>query len=308
MTYKRIHNQELSIIIEQTENNSCLLYDESKDIYNEIKNLLDKKFPNQFKFRIQEKVGIDFFIKKMIKNENFTFVKYGDGELLCMIGVDGKNCDDHPYSLELKKLLEISFVKLLRFYDDVFLADWEDNLVKTRSSYLNVNNLSPKFADYDSFLTIKENINDEKLLNFYKLLKQSDRKKILVGPKKLEPVIEMLNINHFVEVPIKNAFSEYKNISSLINDIGVQDDSIYILCCSMMSCLICSDLKEKNTNITILDVGSGLDPIFSIKTRPNQPDESECFRYFSSILPKNYRSKKTINALNQLNMSISNFK
>ena len=200
MTYKRIHNKELSIIIEQTENNSSLLYEESENIYNEIKNFLDKKFPNQFKFRIQEKVGIDFFIKKMIKNENFTFVKYGDGELLCMIGVDGKNCDDHPYSLELKKLLEISFVKLLRFYDDVFLADWEDNLVKTRSSYLNVNNLSPKFADYDSFLTIKENINDEKLLNFYKLLKQSDRKKILVGPKKLEPVIPSNTFARFLSI------------------------------------------------------------------------------------------------------------
>ena len=131
---------------------------------------------------------------------------------------------------------------------------------------------------------------------------------ILVGPKKLEPTIEMLDIDHFVEVPITNAFSEYKNISSLIDNIGVEDDSIYILCCSMMSCLICSDLKEKNKNITILDIGSGLDPIFSVKTRPNQPDESECLRYFSSILPKNYKSKKTINALKQLNMAISNFK
>ena len=30
-------------------------------------------------------------------NENFTFVKYGDGELICMIGGKGENCDCHPY-------------------------------------------------------------------------------------------------------------------------------------------------------------------------------------------------------------------
>ena len=43
------------------------------------------------------------------------------------------------------------------------------------------------------------------------------------------------------------------------------------LCCSMMSCLICSDLKEINNKITLLDIGSGFDPIFEKKTRPKQP-------------------------------------
>ena len=39
-----------------------------------------------------------------------------------MIGGTGKNCDDHPYSKKLGSLLEQSFVKLLRNYDDVYLA------------------------------------------------------------------------------------------------------------------------------------------------------------------------------------------
>ena len=42
----------------------------------------------------------------MLNNENFTFVKYGDGEILCMIGGKGKNCDHHPYSEKLRKELE----------------------------------------------------------------------------------------------------------------------------------------------------------------------------------------------------------
>ena len=53
--------------------------------------------------------------------------------------------------------------------DDVYLAEWVDNLVKTRESYLNANSLNPKFADYECFLTLDENMSDNKLLKFYKL-------------------------------------------------------------------------------------------------------------------------------------------
>ena len=97
-----------------------------------------------------------------------------------MIGGTGRNCDDHPYSEKLGKLLEKSFVKLLRNYDDVYLAEWVDNLVKTRESYVNVNSLNPKFADYECFLTLEENMHDDKLLKFYEILKNSKRKKFLL--------------------------------------------------------------------------------------------------------------------------------
>ena len=136
------------------------------------KDLIVEPITDELLIDSQEKVGIDFFTKKMLNNENFTFVKYGDGEILCMIGGKGKNCDQHPYSEKLKKELEKSFVKLLRFYDDVYLAEWVDNLVKTRESYINVNGLKPKFADYECFLTLKENLNDKKLL---KLIKQNNQ-------------------------------------------------------------------------------------------------------------------------------------
>ena len=56
------------------------------------------------------------------------------------------------------------------------------------------------------FSYIRRKFNDKKLLNFYKLIKNSKRKKIFVGPKKLKPVVEMLNIDNFVEVPISKCF------------------------------------------------------------------------------------------------------
>ncbi len=306
MTYTRMRNQELSIKIKPINSTSNILY-EPNFIFKDVKQYLEKKYPNELLIDSQEKVGIDFFTKKMLNNENFTFVKYGDGEILCMIGGKGENCDHHPYSEKLKKELEKSFVKLLRLYDDVYLAEWVDNLVKTRESYINVNGLKPKFADYECFLTLKENLNDKKLLNFYTLLKKTKRKKIFVGPKKLKKVTTMLGIDNFVEVPIINAFSDYDRVMDELVHIGVNDNNIYILCCSMMSCLICSDLKEINKKITLLDVGSGLDPIFGERTRPKQPSEEECFEYFRDLLPKNHNFEKKQKAVRVLNNSAPGF-
>ena len=65
--------------------------------------------------------------------------------------------------------------------------------------------------------------------------------------------------------------------------------------------LLCSDLKEINKKITLLDIGSGFDPIFSEKTRPKQPSAEKCFEYYKKILPSNYKFKKSSHAINSLN-------
>ena len=75
----------------------------------------------------------------------------------------------------------------------------------------------------------------------------------------------------------------------------------------MMSCLICSDLKEVNNKITLLDIGSGFDPIFAEKTRPKQPTAEKCFEYYKKILPSNYKFKKSSHAINSLNKILSTF-
>ena len=307
MTYTRVRNQQLSITFKPVSPSSDTLFSHSKELFKDIESFLKEKYPNEFYIKSQEKVGIDFFTKKLIYGENFTFVKYGDGEIICMIGGTGTNCDDHPYSEKLGKLLEKSFVKLLRNYDDVYLAEWVDNLVKTRESYVNVNNLKPKFADYECFLTLEENMHDDKLLKFYEILKNSKRKKVFVGPKKLKDVEGMLNIDKFIEVPLIDAFSKYDDVLKELINYGVDDDNIYILCCSMMSCLICSDLKDLNKKITLLDIGSGFDPIFSEKTRPKQPSAEKCFMYYKKVLPSDYKFKKTSHAVNSLNKMLTNF-
>ena len=150
---KKTFNQEINLKITSKNPNKNVLFNKSDEFINEIINAINKKHPDSFEFETTQKVGIDFFTKRMEKNENFSFVKYGDGEILCMIGAKGKNCDDHPYSKKLGKLLEESFVNLFRFHDDLYLADWTYNLRNIRDSYISINGLNPKFAEYECFLT-----------------------------------------------------------------------------------------------------------------------------------------------------------
>jgi len=286
----RIFDQEMKFSIKPNENNKQFFMQNDEFIKNKIIKLLKDEFKDDIEISSQMKFGIEYFTEKFINNENFTFVKYGDGELLCMLGAKGENCDFHPYTPKLGELLKESFGKLLAF-EDVYLADWKDNLIDVRDMFIKSNKLNPKFADYDCFLTVNENIKNNKLINFYKLLKDSKRKKIFIGPKHLFQVEEMLNIDKLVEVPSADAFSEYDRIAQELGN-DVENNNIYIFCCSMMSCVLCQDLKRINQNITLLDIGSGFDPIFSNKSRPKQPSRENCHRYYRCILPQNVIRKK----------------
>ena len=287
---QRTFDHEITLTLKPKNNSNELFFNHSEKILKEIENHIEEKYKDQILLTKFEKTGIEYFTQKIEDNENFTFVKYGDGELLCMLGAKGENCDFHPYSERLSKLLQISFATLLS-KSQIFLADWKDNLIDARDSYISMYNLKPKFADYDCFLSIEDNMKTDKLLNFYSLIKNSSRKKIFIGPEKLSGVIEMLEMDQHIKVPFVNAFSEYDQIKQQLVQT-IEDDAIYIYCCSMMSCVLINDLVNLNSNITNLDVGSGFDAIFSDKSRPKQPSKEKAHSYYKTILPENLFRKK----------------
>ena len=287
---QRTFDHEITLTLKPKNNSNELFFNHSEKILKEIENHIEEKYKDQILLTKFEKTGIEYFTQKIEDNDNFTFVKYGDGELLCMLGAKGENCDFHPYSERLSKLLQISFATLLS-KSQIFLADWKDNLIDARDSYISMYNLKPKFADYDCFLSIEDNMKTDKLLNFYSLIKNSSRKKIFIGPEKLSGVIEMLEMDQHIKVPFVNAFSEYDQIKQQLVQT-IEDDAIYIYCCSMMSCVLINDLVNLNSNITNLDVGSGFDAIFSDKSRPKQPSKEKAHSYYKTILPENLFRKK----------------
>ena len=195
---------------------------------------------------------LDEYTKKIKENTNFTFVKRGDGELACMNGEVGTNCDGHPYSQELGEKLKESFEFLK---DKAEIVDFADQ------------------KNYNIFLHRKDN-NLEKLRNFWMTVKESKRKKFFIGPKRLEGVCQMLGAE-LVEVPLVNAFDYMRG-----TNLYPEDNDIFIFSCGMPAKVLIAATIKQNPNITCIDAGSSFDPIFIGETRTEQVDKETLKRLY----------------------------
>ena len=239
-----------------------------------------------------------FFIKNKI---NFSFIKFGDGEFYCMMGETGANCDQHVYSQELgTKLINAWNFFSTTNIKNVFIAEWGDqpgsfgvpqNIVPQK----NINN--PVYCFLNSLLKQKDThnfnlVNFEILLqntltkqkyNFFKSIKESNRKKIFIGPERLNQVCNFLNIDSHIQVPLPNSFNKY----DLILEHCIQrvyNDCIFIFSSGMPTKSLIADLLKYKSDITCLDAGSGFDSLFVGGTREGQIDTLTLKNYYKDLL------------------------
>ena len=220
--------------------------------------------------------------KRMIEmNENFTYVKQGDGEIFCMQGKEGQNCDGHLYSRELGDAL-ISAYTFLNTLPNSYITSWIGENCPVESK-----------ANVDGNIFLHNDITVEKY-DFFQTLKYSNRKKIYIGPDRLRGVINFLNIDEYIEVPVCNSF--YYNFN-----IIPEDNAIYLFSSGMPSKVWIAKLLMDNRNITCIDIGSGLDPIFFGISRTRQLPSKVLTEFYKLLLNNEpeestsiYRIPKTI--------------
>jgi len=236
-------------------------------------------------------------LKNMIlENVNFSVIKIGDGEIDCMQNKEGGNIDMHPYSNELGKKLIDSFIQLVN--KKCFICDWfysnppinsrDEGNLNWYENFIMSNDMqglnSPIFIQPFELLMLGwGNVELPDLFNFYKTIKDSGRNKIYVGPERLSGLSELLNLNYYIKIPLINAFSEHDKIVNSIKNVIV-DDSIIMLSVGLQSPSISASLLEFNQNITILDIGSGFDPLYFAQTRGRaQASVYEAKKYFENL-------------------------
>jgi hypothetical protein len=192
-------------------------------------------------------------IENLKTRKAFKFARYGDGELYCMEGRAGANCDGHAYFTELGKRLKDS--------------------VKEQPSYmvgiqpLSVSHLPEVVNKY--FCGFEKLYNADvlhsasiegKLDTFIKALE--GRFIILVGPAHLA---DMFDCVHIV-LPNKNCWNYYDHVVSQIGfHIAGIENAVVLLCASMMSEVVIMDFSDYNC--TMIDCGSVFDPYAGIKSR-----------------------------------------
>lgn len=167
------------------------------------------------------KPDIDYYIDRL--NSPFAFVRYGDGELFCMRGESGKNCDGHLYSPELGKDLVTSLLP----YEENYIRAIGHKALETQpdlDDYLLSLGVDYEWHNTDVFLdvSIKGELNQ-----FVKALRE---KRILyAGPKHLRKFIQT-NFNvEYLTIPATNA---YLQIDSILESIVNKIDDFDMFCIS----------------------------------------------------------------------------
>jgi hypothetical protein len=237
--------------------------------------------------------NLNYFEQLISSNKNFSIVKIGDGEIDCMQNKPGGNIDYHPYSEELGNKLKNSFIELSN-KRDIFICDWfysnppinlrDEGNLKFYNNFISNNKLNLNYVrPFELLMLGWDNLELPNLFNFYKVIKNSTRNKIYVGPKRISEIVNLLNINHFIEIPLINAFASHNVILNEIKKYIV-DESIVMLSVGLQSPVLVNALLNFNQNITILDIGSGFDPLYYAQTRGcAQASIVEAKKYFENL-------------------------
>jgi hypothetical protein len=106
--------------------------------------------------------------------------------------------------------------------------------------------------------------------------------KIFVGPERLNGVVNFLNVNNFVQVPLINTFSKYDELlPNILNEI--EDNCIFLFSCGLPSKSFIHKILERNNSVTCLDFGSGFDSMFVGHTREGQIDGNFIKNYYKNL-------------------------
>jgi hypothetical protein len=220
----------------------------------------------------------------LTKNIPFTYTKFGDGEIICILKTfkEGEsNCDYQYYSDNLSE----SLIQSLRFYSDkknVYIGEWDfgDLCHFGFADFVIKNELKLNFVPYSLLLHIET---DEiactplsELRIFYDALK-SRVNKVYVCPSKLNAAKDFLNCD-IVNIKENDAFSEYERIK---DELLQSDYDVFMYSAGLMSKVLIADLMKAKPNTTHIDIGSGLDNLFIGITRKYQIDTTKALLLYN---------------------------
>lgn len=214
---------------------------------------------------------VSLFQEKLEKKIPFTFTKFGDGEIICILKLftEGQtNCDYQSYSEKLSEKL-IESLKFFSEKENVFIGEWNygDDYETKFKDYLTNNQIKLNYVAYSTLLHI-EDADVLKLKSFYKGLKNVENK-IYVCPRKLEGSISLFRELNFLFVKENEVFSDYEAIKEYLLTTNYD---VFLYSCGLMSKVLIADILKERPNTTHIDIGSGLDNLFIGQTRAYQID------------------------------------
>lgn len=213
-------------------------------------------------------------VRKILEKENFTMVRYQDGEWTCMLKIEPHFTNKIPkYGPEVDKLGDdlLSIIKENpEYYISVSAGTFYERSALVWPYIKKIKNLF--VGEIFRRKSVEEGLDD-----FIEALK--GRKVIVVGPSWFGPLKELFDHIHIVS-PLINAKKEFigfkeeeiikleKNVSEQI-DIHKDENPVVLYSCSIPAKIMSHNFYKKyGKNITQIDMGAIWDPYCGKKTRP----------------------------------------
>lgn len=202
------------------------------------------------------------------QNKNFTIIKYGDFlEMMYTNNEMRHNCDGSHYFNDLKQKIKEAYVFYL-LNENSYICKWEEPMYVEDTYDLEYSNY---YKFYDKFLyfnIIIHKLNNEgqfdnKMVTFYKIIKNSKRTKIYICNQDLAPhVKKALNIDHIIIVPKIDAYVNHKIIFDEIIKV-LTKNCIVLTSCGFYAPYLVKELMGIRPNNTYIDVGSSFDGLYT---------------------------------------------
>lgn len=225
-----------------------------------------------------------------------SFSKYGDGEFYCAFQrYTDRNCDGDMFTDSLSNALKTSFQYMSKNSDNAYFGLWHN--LQNKSYWEGLTTAQVKWAKYHSILLEGTNrADDQTKVELWKAVKQSRRKKIIIGNPLLVRAKELLNADYIIHVPFNSWFNTHFNkLLEIIKKIMEEEkeDFIIITCCGMSAKVLICELFKAFPRVIYLDFGSALDLICTKKDSRGFPFTYEQAKeWLHELIPETWEDDK----------------
>jgi len=178
-----------------------------------------------------------------------AFSRYGDGQFQCMAGASAdRNCDGHLYFVDMAEKLKLS----LRFKQTHVTYALQPKAIRDMPDVVDFYAKGDGYANADIFHNA--NIEDD----LWDWWSGGRFEFILVGPHWVCPNIV---------IPAKNCWLQYERMKAKCVDLISNGHNRFAFCSSMPTNILIWELSMMYDHLTMLDLGSALDPYYGVSSR-----------------------------------------
>jgi hypothetical protein len=230
--------------------------------------------------------GLNYYVNMLKSGQLFTFSRYGDGEWNAILGVEGANCDGHPYFPELGEELRASIIKRQNFFYALQPRAIR-SMRKELQQFLSINHIKLAWHNADVF---HDSNKHGRLFSLIDTLRSMNV--IVVGPAQLRKIKEnVFDYKDFIEIPTQNCYLAKNEIrESVLKMVSRYERPVFAFSASMATKVLIYELFPLiGSDCWLIDFGSLWDVYVGNKSR-----NVYLKRDWEKIIQKNIHGKRAI--------------